>query len=315
MNDRPSPPADTRAPFDRKALSAHRDRAAPFLQEHDFLFREVAERLADRLGDVTRRFPRALDLGCHGGELSAMLAGQGGIETLVQCELSPGMARRARANRRPTLVGDEEALPFGASTFDLILSNLSLHWVNDLPGALAQIRHSLKPDGLFLAALLAGETLSELRRALIEAEIGLSGGASPRVSPVADMRELAGLLQRAGFALPVVDTDSITVTYADPIRLMADLRGMGETNAVAARSRHPARRALFLDAATRYRDAHGDREGRVPATFQVVYLTAWAPHQSQQRPLRPGSARSRLADALGVEERPAGDTTIPPKRG
>lgn len=304
-------PADIDAPFDRRAVRAHRDRAAALLPEHDFLFREVAERLTDRLGDVTRRFPLALDLGCHGGELSAMLAGQGGIETLIQCDLSPGMARRARANRHPTLVGDEEALPFGAAAFDLILSNLSLHWVNDLPGALAQIRHCLKPDGLFLATLFAGETLAELRGSLIEAELAVAGGASPRVSPVADMRDLAGLLQRAGFALPVVDRDSIAVTYADPFRLMADLRGMGETNAVAARSRRTARRALFLEAASRYRAVHGDKEGRVPATFQVVYLTAWAPHESQQKPLRPGSATARLADALGVEERPAGEQTPP----
>ncbi len=314
MNDRPAQPADAHAPFDRRALRAHRDRAAANLPAHDFLYREVAERLVDRLGDIARRFPRALDLGCHGGEVSAMLAGQGGIETLVQCDLSPAMSARARRNGHPTLAADEETLPFGPGSFDLVLSNLSLHWVNDLPGALAQIRHVLKPDGLFLAALLAGETLSELRRALLEAEIAVSGGASPRVSPVADMRDLAGLLQRAGFALPVVDSDIITVTYADPIRLMGDLRGMGETNATNARSRHPARRALFLEAASRYRDAHGDADGRVGATFQVVYLTAWAPHESQQKPLRPGSARARLADALGVEERPAGDTTIRPSK-
>lgn len=307
MNEPSSHPAAIPAPFDRRALRAHRDRASADLTAHDFLFREVAERLVDRLADVTRRFPLALDLGCHGGELSAMLAGQGGIERLVQCDLSAGMARRARANGHPTLVGDEEALPFGAARFDLVLSNLSLHWVNDLPGTLAQVRHCLKPDGLFLAALFAGDTLAELRRALIEAEIALAGGASPRVSPVADMRDLAGLLQRAGFALPVVDSDLITVTYADPFRLMGDLRGMGEANAIAARSRHPAPRALFLEAAARYRDAHGDAQGRVPATFQVVYLTAWTPHESQQKPLRPGSARARLADALGSEERPAGE--------
>lgn len=310
MAERPAPrPADPHAPFDRRALRAHRERAAASLPAHDFLFREVAERLVDRLGDVTRKFPRALDLGCHGGELAAAIGAAGGgarhgIEFLVQSDLSPAMARRAGGR---SICADEEALPFGAGAFDLVLSNLSLHWVNDLPGALAQIRHCLKPDGLFLGALLAGDTLSELRGALIEAEIAVSGGASPRVSPVADMRDLAGLLQRAGFALPVVDRDSITVTYADPFRLMADLRGMGETNATTARSRHPARRALFLEAASRYRDAHGDAEGRVKATFQVVYLTAWAPHGSQQKPLRPGSATARLADALGTEERPAGE--------
>lgn len=313
MIDRSPQSSDVQAPFDRRALRAHRDRAAANLPAHDFLFREVAERLVDRLGDIARRFPRVLDLGCHGGEISAMLAGQSGIETLVQCDLSPGMSRRARRNGHLTLAADEEALPFGRAAFDLVFSNLSLHWVNDLPGALAQIRHVLKPDGLFLAALLAGETLNELRRALLEAELAVSGGASPRVSPVADARDLAGLLQRAGFALPVVDSDTITVTYADPIRLMADLRGMGETNAINARSRQPARRALFLEAASRYREIHGDAEGRVKATFQIVYLTAWAPHESQQKPLRPGSATSRLADALGVEERPAGERAPKPR--
>ena len=302
---------DTTAPFDRRAVRAHRDRAASLLPAHDFLFREVADRLTDRLVDVTRKFPRALDLGCHGGEIAATLSGRGGIETLVQCDLSPAMARAASGL---ALAADEEALPFGAGAFDLVLSNLSLHWVNDLPGALAQIRYCLKPDGLFLATLLAGETLAELRGSLIEAELAVAGGVSPRVSPVADMRDLAGLLQRAGFALPVVDSDSIAVTYADPFRLMQDLRGMGETNAVAARSRRTARRALFVEAASRYRDAHGDSRGRVPATFQVVYLTAWAPHESQQKPLRPGSATSRLADALGTEEKPAGEKTAPPKQ-
>lgn len=307
----PSALAEAYAPFDRAAVRAHRDRAAAALGEHDFLFREVADRLVDRLADVTHRFPQALDLGCHGGEVAAMLAGRGGIETLVQFDLSAGMCRRAAGNGNPTVCGDEEALPFAVTSFDLVLSNLSLHWVNDLPGALAQIRHCLRPDGLFLAALLAGETLGELRAALVDAELVVKGGISPRVSPVADMRDLAGLLQRAGFALPVVDTDTITVTYADPFRLMQDLRGMAETNAVAARPRGFTSRDVLIETAARYRERHGDAQGRVPATFQVVYLTAWAPHESQQKPLRPGSAKARLADALGAQERPAGDSTTP----
>ncbi len=314
MTDRSRPAQQSpqpHAPFDRAAVRRHRDRAAAGLDGHDFLFREVADRLADRLSDVTRRFPRALDLGCHGGEVAEVIAGRGGVETLIQCDLSPAMSRRAGGNGNPTLCGDEEALPFGAAAFDLVMSNLSLHWVNDLPGALAQIRHCLRPDGLFLAALLAGDTLAELRGSLIEAELALTDGASPRVSPIADMRDLAGLLQRAGFALPVVDSDTITVSYADPFRLMRDLRGMGETNAVTARQRGFAARGLFLEAASRYRERYGDADGRVRATFQVVYLTAWTPHESQQKPLRPGSARARLADALGAEERPAGEKTAP----
>jgi SAM-dependent methyltransferase len=299
------------APFDRRAVRLHRDRAAASLGAHDFLFREVAERLVDRLADVTRRFPRALDLGCHGGEVAGVLGARGGIQALVQCDLSLSMCRNARRNGNPTACADEEALPFGAAAFDLVLSNLSLHWANDLPGALAQIRYCLKPDGLFLGALLAGETLHELRGSLLDAELTVAGGVSPRVSPVADMRDLAGLLQRAGFALPVVDSDTITVTYADPFRLMQDLRGMGEANAVAARPRGSTRRQVLAEAASRYRERHGDADGRVPATFQIVYLTAWAPHESQQKPLRPGSAKARLADALGTEERPAGEKTAP----
>lgn len=314
MTDRARPTPQSpqpHAPFDRRAVRRHRDRAAARLGEHDFLFREVADRLTDRLSDLTRRFPRALDLGCHGGEIARTVAGRGGIETLIQSDLSPAMSRHAVGNGHPTLCADEEALPFGPGTFDLVMSNLSLHWVNDLPGALAQIRHCLRPDGLFLAALLAGDTLAELRGSLIEAELALKSGASPRVSPIADMRDLAGLLQRAGFALPVVDSDTITVSYADPFRLMRDLRGMGESNAVAARQRGFAARDLFFDAACRYRERYGDAQGRVRATFQIVYLTAWAPHESQQKPLRPGSARARLADALGAEERPAGERPAP----
>ncbi len=297
--------------FDRRLVRLHRDRAATGLEQHDFLFRATAERLADRLDDTTRRFPRALDLGCHGGEMAAALGGRAGIEMLVQCDLSPAMARRAAANGRPTLAADEEALPFAAGAFDLVLSNLSLHWVNDLPGALLQIRAALRPDGLFLAAMLGGETLSELRDALMEAELAESGGISPRVSPFADLRDAGALLQRAGFALPVVDGDRLTVRYADMFRLMRDLRGMGESNAVQTRHGRFTRRAVLLQAAEIYRRRHGGSDGRLPATFQVIHLTGWTPHESQQQALRPGSARSRLAEALGTKERSAGEKARP----
>src|SRR5262249_48421749 len=175
------------------------------LPRHDFLIREAAERLCDRLDDIRRKFPLALDLGCHNGELATILAGRGGIERLVQCDLSPVMARRAAANGDATLAGDEEFLCFGAGSFDLVLSCLDLHWVNDLPGALLQIRQALKPDGLFLAVVFGLGTLDDLRTCLIEAEAEVKGGASPRVSPLADTRDGAGLLQRAGFTLPVAD--------------------------------------------------------------------------------------------------------------
>jgi len=297
--------------FDRRLVRRHRDRAAAHLDGHDFLFREVAEQLADRLDDVTRKFPLALDLGCHGGEIAAALRGRGGIETLVQCDLSAAMARRAAANGRPALVADEELLPFAPESFDLVISGLSLHWVNDLPGCLLQVRQCLKPDGLFLAAMLGGDTLYELRQSLMEAELAEAGGVSPRVSPFADLRDAGGLLQRAGFALPVIDGDRLTVSYADIVKLMHDLRGMGEGNAVRERTGRSMHPALAARADEIYRRRFGDAEGRLAATFQIIYLTAWAPAAGQQRALAPGSARARLADALGAVEISAGDKARP----
>ncbi|MFO1145663.1 MAG: methyltransferase domain-containing protein [Rhodospirillales bacterium] len=293
--------------FDRRSVRQHRDRAAKTLPDHDFLLREVGERLLDRLDDVRRSFPLALDLGCHRGELGTMLAGRGGIETLVQCDLSEAMVRAATDLRA---VADEEALPFADGSFDLVLSAMSLHWVNDLPGTLLQLRRILRPDGLLLMALLGGETLKELRRALADAEIAGEGGLSPRVSPFADVRDIGNLLQRAGFALPVVESDTITVSYGDPLSLLADLHGMGESNAVLHRRKTLMRRKTLLAALQRYRDGHG-HDGRVPATFQVIFAVAWAPDQTQPQPLRPGSAVARLADALQTDEFPSGDPARP----
>ena len=284
--------------FDRAAVRRHRDRAAAGFAGHDFLFREAAERLAGRLDDIDRKFARALDLGSHDGVMQRHLRRRG-IASAIACDISPAMARRALP---PALAADEEALPFAPAAFDLVTSALSLHWVNDLPGALVQIRRALVPDGLFLAAMLGGETLCELRRALIEAEADEEGGASPRVSPFADMRDAGALLQRAGFALPVADRDTVTVTWPDAMALMRELRGMGETNAVAGRRRGLTRRATLAAAAARYAAPYGD--GPIPATFEIVYLTAWAPHESQQQPLRPGSAERRLADALESRDAP-----------
>ena len=285
--------------FDRSLVRRHRDRAAPGFAAHDFLVRDVAERLADRLDDVTRRFPLALDLGCHTGEMADTLRGRGGIETLVQCDLSPAMAARAAAHGNPTLVVDEEWLAFAPASFDLVISNLSLHWVNDLPGTLMQIRQILKPDGLFLASLFGAGTLAELRQSLMEAELAEEGGVSPRVSPFADVKDLGALLQRAGFALPVVDTDTVAVTYADPMRLLADLRGMGETNAVIEQRKGLTRRATLLHAISAYQARFAGPDGRLPATFQIMNLTGWAPHPDQPKPLAPGSATHRLSDILG----------------
>ncbi len=289
--------------FDRRVVRQHRERAARGWAAHDFLFAHVAEALADRLLDVRRDFPRVLDLGCHGGELSRALAGRKGIESLIACDLAPAMAVRAKAAAGvPTVAGDEEWLPFAEGVFDLVVSNLSLHWVNDLPGALIQIRRTLAPDGLLLATMLGGDTLTELRRALIEAELEIAGGVSPRLSPFADARDAAGLLQRAGFALPVVDSDTLTVTYDSAFKLLADLRGMGETQAGLNRNPRPPPRALWAETARRYHGLFAGPDGRIPATFQVITLTGWAPAASQPKPLRPGSAAARLAAALGTAE-------------
>jgi SAM-dependent methyltransferase len=283
--------------FDRAALRRRRARAAALGADAGFLFREGAERLWDRLGDIKRPFTQALDLDSRDPFLAEQLRGAG-IATLA-------------AGDGAALTVDLEALPFAAGSFDLVVSSLTLHWVNDLPGTLLQLRQILKPDGLLLANLLAGETLEALRIALLEAESEIENGASPRVSPFADPRDLAGLLQRAGFALPVVDSDRLVVDYPDAWKLMRDLRAMGETNASTLRHRHFTRRATMLRAAEIYRERFGNAAGRVPAEFEIVTLTAWAPHEAQPRALRPGSAASRLADALGTTERPAGDKATP----
>ena len=306
--------ADPIEVFDRRLLRQRRERAADTVSAHDFLFAEIADRLVDRLADIRREFPLALDLGCHNGLLATAAANlpTPKIGTLVQADLAPGMAARAfAAGTTPTLAADEEYLPFGDATFDLIVSCASLHHVNDLPGALVQIQRALKPDGVFLAALFGGATLTELRQAWLTAETALEGGASPRVAPFADLRDAAGLLQRAGFALPVADADTITVTYDNPLKLMADLRGMGETNVLHDRRRTPTRRATLMAVAERYMSAFAGADGRAPATFEVLYLTGWAPAAGQPQALKPASAAARLADALAVPEQPAGEKSEP----
>jgi len=306
--------ADRIEVFDRRLLGARRERAAATLPDHDFLFREIATRLVDRLTDIRRDFAVALDLGCHNGCIAqaAKRLPAGKIGALVQADLSPRMAAAAHSdNGKPTIVADEEYLPFGDASFDLVLSCASLHHVNDLPGALVQIQRALKPDGVFLAALFGGATLSELRQAWLAAETAQEGGAGPRVAPFADLRDAAGLLQRAGFALPVADSDTITVTYDTPLKLMADLRGMGESNVLIERRRSPTRRTTLMAAAENYMTQFSGSDGRAPATFQILYLTGWAPAAGQPQALRPGSARSRLANALDAPERSAGEKAGP----
>jgi NADH dehydrogenase [ubiquinone] 1 alpha subcomplex assembly factor 5 len=293
--------------FERLAWRCHRERAARS-GSVEFLHAEIAERLVERLEAIGRSFYRVLDLGMHGGALLRLLAARSGAGQLVAVDPARGFAARQSGMR---VVADPELIPFRDRSFDLIVSGLALHWVADLPGALIQLRRALKPDGLLLAAMFGGATLVELRTALIEAELIEEGGASPRVSPTVEFADAAALLQRAGLAMPVADMDTITVTYPDLLALMRDLRGMGETNALAARRRTPLRRATLARAAAIYRQRFGNGDGRVRATFEIVYLTGWAPDTSQPTPLRPGSARVRLADALGTVELSAGDTAAP----
>lgn len=290
--------------FDRATLRQRRERAARHWDRHSFLKREIAERLVDRLADVRRTFPLALDLGSHGDEVATALGGHKLVEQLVRTDLGPGFASRARG---PAVVADEEFLPFASGHFDLVLSAMDLHWVNDLPGTLIQIARILKPDGLFLGAMLGGATLWQLRQALTTAESEIDGGLSPRVSPFADLRDAAGLLQRAGFALPVADSETIEVEYDNALALMRDLSGMGESNLVAERRRGVTRRATLMRAAELYGERFSLPSGRVAASFEVLYLHGWAPHASQPKPLKPGGAAQRLADALGTSEMSAGE--------
>ena len=248
------------------------------------------------LADVKREFPRVLDLGCHTGLLGQRLLTRSDVATLVSCDAALAMACVAPGSR---LAADEEALPFADGAFDLIVSCLSLHWINDLPGCLIQVRRALKPDGLFLAAMLGGTTLAELRHAFLAAEAEIEGGASPRVSPFADVRDAGNLLVRAGFALPVAVTDTLTVSYESPLKLVRDLKGMGEANAQSARRRTFTRRTTLARALELYEERFKGSDGRVPATFEVVTLTGWAPHEMQPRPARRGSGTVPFKKALG----------------
>ena len=288
--------------FDR-ALLRTRQRRAHAQGAATFLLERVAGDLAERLGAVLRDFPVAVDLETPADDLRRALSPNRRIGTMIAAHpLQEQLPRGGMA-----VVADAELLPFRDASLDLVVSALALHFANDLPGALAQIRRALRPDGLFLAALLGGETLSELRQAFTIAEAELTAGASPRVAPFADVRALGMLLQRAGFALPVADVDRITVRYATPFALLDDVRRMGGANVLVDRSRSPLRRAVLLRMAEVYAQRFADADGRVRATFEIVWLSGWAPHESQQKPLRPGSAATRLAAALGATERSAGE--------
>jgi SAM-dependent methyltransferase len=294
--------------FDRALLRARRKRAAASGTEN-FLLARAAEDLSERISTVTRRFALALDLGTPGDALRQALEAK--VDRIIASE---PIAYLRDGQWGPRVAADEEFLPFADETFDLVVSALALHWVNDLPGVLAQVRRTLLPDGLFLAVLIGGETLTELRQCFAVAESEIEGGVSPRVAPFVEVRALGSLLQRAGFALPVTDLDRVTVRYPNLARLITDLRAMGATNILTERRRTPPRRATIARTADLYAARFADPDGRLRATFDLLSISAWAPHHSQQKPLQPGSAKIRLADALGTRERPAGDKAQPRRK-
>jgi SAM-dependent methyltransferase len=281
--------------FDRGLHRLRLARAARARSGADFLSLRVAEDLAERLEAINRRFDLAADLGARDGAFAAALGACSAAEKigwLIEAPEAPG-SRRARA-----LIADAEQSPFAEGSLSLIISRLALHWVNDLVGALIQVRRALRPDGLFLGALLGGATLTELRQSLMAAEAELRGGAGPRVSPFLDLGDGAALLQRAGFALPVADTDTVRVLYDEPLKLLADLRAMGETSALLDRPAAPLTRAVLKRTFEIYRARHAAPDGRIIATFEILTLTGWAPHPDQPKALRRGSAKMSLAQAL-----------------
>ena len=281
--------------FDRALLRRRRARAAANCKAHDFLLHQVADDLCHRLAVVNREFPQALDLGSHHGVLARQVSTLHHVGNVICMDTCHELLARCDGL---TVRADEECLPFANGSLDLIVSGLSLQLTNDLPGVLLQAQRALKPDGLLLISLLGLATLQELRHAFTVAEAELHGGASPRVMPFADVRDLGALAQRAGLALPVADTDTLTVTYRSPLHLMHELRGMGATNVLADRHRAPLARGTLLRAAEVYQEQFGLDDGRIPATFEILTLTAWAPHPAQPKPLAPGSARVNLADVL-----------------
>lgn len=281
--------------FDRRQIARQRMRCARAGGDHMFLMSWAMREIGDRLSFIRRKFPVCVQIGARGPAIDAPHAG---IETRIVTDIAADLL----TGHKNAVLCDEEFLPFADSSVDLVTSALALHTVNDLPGCLFQIRKSLRPDGLFLAAMLGGETLHELRSCLADAELEICGGVSPRIAPFADKPQAAALLQRAGFSLPVVESEIITVTYDSVFALMHDLRQMGEGNAIAARVKHLSRRDVFLRAAELYAERHVEGDGRIAASFEIIFLLGWSPHESQQKPLPRGSAKTRLADFLETDE-------------
>jgi len=270
--------------FDHKLLAQRRARADKIGTKGEFLHREIADQVSERLEEVNKTFSNAAVIGPKAKLWAEML----GISK-IQC------------------VEDRDVLDLKENSLDIVIHGLAMHWANDPVGQLVQMRRALKPDGLMIAAMFGGQTLNELRTSLAEAETEVEGGLSPRIAPMGEIRDLGGLIQRAGFALPVADSISMTVTYETPLHLMQDLRAMGETNVMHSRRKTPLRRETLMRALDIYIEHFALSDGRIPATFEIIYLTGWAPSVTQQKPLRPGSAQTRLADALGIPEIDAGE--------
>lgn len=291
--------------FDKESLLRKRSRAIKTFSQHDFLHQWSKNQLMDRLSDINRDFNVAVAIGSRcpiestdHDKIKSSIVTDITRQTISQCTSD-------------YIIADEEFLPFAPKSLDLVISNLNLHTVNDLPGCLLQIRHALKNDGLFLASMLGGETLHELRKIMMEVELEIYGGVTPRISPFADKPQMGDLLQRAGYTLPVVDSDIITVTYDNIFKLYSDLRGMGETNIVSARRKTIDQKNFFMRVAEKYQSAHAESDGRIIASFEVIFLLGWSPDESQQKPLRPGSAKHSLAEALGAQEFQTGDKATP----
>ncbi len=288
--------------FDRDLIKRRRERIKANFSKHDFLFQWGKNQLNDRIMDINKTFEIGLELGSRG-----TLGSHPKINTLFTLDITESPSTKCNHY----IQGDEEFLPVKAHSTDVIISNLNLHSINDLPGVLLQIRNTLKDDGLFIASMLGGETLHELRNVMTDIELNHYGGASPHVAPFADKYQMGSLLQRAGFSLPVIDSEIITVTYDNAFKLFHDLRGMGESNYIIERKKTPLSKAFFMDVAQNYQNKFSDENGKIIASFEVIFLLGWAPHESQQKPLRPGSAKHRLADLLGTKEIGTGDKVTP----
>ena len=279
--------------FNRSLIRSRREIIADTFPDHDFLNREISERLIDNLKDIKKSFNTVLSMNMCDEVMQNHLS----QAFVIHQDLSVNMVKSRTGSK---IQCDEEFLPYKNQCLELILSCLNLHWINDLPGCLIQILRSLKPDGLFLGAVFGGGTLFELRASMLKADMEVRGGISPHISPFMDVRDAGGLMQRAGFSLPVVSTERITVTYSDAFALMKELKNMGENNALIKGFKGLTSRQLMMKVAESYHMDYACETGRIPATFDIIYLQGWAPHESQQQPLKPGSAKMALKDALGT---------------